>query len=233
MRNKVELFVACRADVPPNEAADRVVGAVAHLRAELPADIDVVGATRHPDDPTRELANAAAMATGSIIYDIVMALAATGDSLDRLIGVLPQVAAEFSDVIDPTRSVAVAGVERVIVEGSEPLVHLFALRRLPSITNEDFHDHWFTIHSPLGHQIPGIGAYNQFHCDTAASSAAAAAAGVELGDFDGVAETFCRDLDAFNTIMTSAEVAGEGLADQREFIDASRSTAALYQVVRP
>jgi hypothetical protein len=111
-------------------------------------------------------------------------------------------------------------------------VHLFALRRLPSVSNAEFGDHWFTIHSGLGHTIPGIGAYNQFHCQPAASARAAAAAGVALSDYDGVAETFCRDLDAFNTIMTSAEVADEGISDQREFIDASRSTAALYEILR-
>jgi hypothetical protein len=105
--------------------------------------------------------------------------------------------------MDPRQSAALAGEERVIVPATSP---------------------WCTCSRCAG-------AYNQFHCQPAAS-ARAAAAGVALSDYDGVAETFCRDLDAFNTIMTSAEVADEGISDQREFIDASRSTAALYEILR-
>jgi hypothetical protein len=232
MRDKVRLFVTRRGDVSDDQVTARVIDAVQALRRELPDDIEVAAATRHPDDPTRQLANAAAMGTAAVMFDASVSLAAEEGSLQRLIAALPQAAEQLSDVIDRDQSAALAGVERVIVPGDEPLVHLFVLRRLPSISNEEFHDHWFTIHSGLGHTIPGIGAYNQFHCDADASAQAAKTAGVGYGDYDGVAETFCADLDAFNTIMTSAEVADEGISDQREFIDASRSTAALYEIVR-
>jgi hypothetical protein len=232
MRDKVRLFIARRAGAPGDHVAARAAEALPALRKQLPDDTEVTVAVRHPGDPTRELATAAAMATGTVVFDASLALAAGQGSLGRLITGLAAAAQQFSDVMDPRQSAAMAGQERVIVPGDEPLVHLFALRRLPSVSNAEFHDHWFTIHSGLGHTIPGIGAYNQFHCDPAASARAAAAAGVALSDYDGVAETFCRDLDAFNTIMTSAEVADEGISDQREFIDASRSTAALYEIVR-
>jgi hypothetical protein len=231
MRDKVRLFVSPRSEVSADQLASCTAKAVRALRSELPADIDVNGAVRHPNDPTQALANAAAMGTAAVRFDASVSLAAEQGSLQRLIAALPSVAQQFSDVMDRDKSAAMAGEERVIVPGDEPLVHLFALRRLPSISNEEFHGHWFTIHSGLGHTIPGIGAYNQFHCDTDASEQAAKTAGVAYGDYDGVAETFCADLDAFNTIMTSAEVADEGISDQREFIDASRSTAALYQLV--
>ena len=232
MRDKVRLFVSARGDVSDEHVAARAADAVQALRSTLPNDIDVAAASRHPNDPTRELTNAAAMATAAVTFDASVSLAAEQGSLERLIAALPIVVQQFGDVIDRDQSAALAGVERVIVAGEEPLVHLFALRRLPSISNEEFHDHWFTIHSGLGHTIPGIGAYNQFHADADASAQAAKTAGVGYGDYDGVAETFCADLAAFNTIMTSAEVADEGISDQREFIDASRSTAALYEIVR-
>ncbi len=224
MREKVELFIARQDDADPAELAASLTG-----RIRLPDGAELMVAVRHPHDPTRELANAAAMATGSVIFDIVLAVAGPEGHLDRLIESFAGIATG-QDAIDTQRSAAAAGAEHVIVPGSEPLVHLFALRRLPNITNSEFHHHWITIHSELGHKIPGIGAYNQFHCDPDASARAAQAAGVTGSDFDGVAETYCHDLDAFNTIMSSAEVAGEGLSDQREFIDAGRSTAALYEI---
>lgn len=232
MRDKVRLFIALRAGASGDHVAARAAEALQAQRKQLPDDTEVTVAVRHPSDPTRELANAAAMATGTTVFDASLALAAGEGSLDQLITGLAAAAQRLSDIINPRQSAAVAGEERVIVPGDEPLVHLFALRRLPSVSNAEFHDHWFTIHSGLGHTIPGIGAYNQFHCDPAASARATAAAGVALSDYDGVAETFCRDLDAFNTIMTSAEVADEGISDQREFIDAPRSTAALYEIMR-
>jgi hypothetical protein len=224
MRDKVELFIACRDDTDPAELAASLAD-----RIRLPDGAELMVAVRHPHDPTRDLANAAAMATGSVIFDVALAVAGPEGHLDRLVESVAGIASDDA-AIDMQRSAAAAGVEHPIVPGSEPLVHLFALRRLPNITNSEFHHHWLTIHSELGHKIPGIGAYNQFHCEPDHSARAAQAAGVAGSDFDGVAETYCHDLDAFNTIMSSAEVADEGLSDQREFIDAGRSTAALYEI---
>jgi EthD domain len=229
MRDKVELFVACNDGVGATDLAGLAQELAGHTRERLPAEAELMVAVRHPQDPTRELANAAAMASGSVIFDVVLVVAGPQGQLEQLTAAVAGLATAH-DGIDAQRSAAAAGSEHVIVPGDEPLVHLFALRRLPGITTAEFHHHWLTIHSELGHKIPGIGAYNQFHCDPASSARAAQAIGVEGSDLDGVAETYCHDLEAFNTIMSSAEVAGEGLSDQREFIDAARSTAALYQI---
>jgi hypothetical protein len=232
VRDKVELLLAIRSDYDPAKIEDAAVTITDWLRKRHLDGAQIVTAVRHPQDPTRTIANAAAMATAPVIFDVVIALAGEQGQMEALIGATEGIARHYSDVIDSANSAAAAGIEHVIVEGDEPLVHLFALRRLPNISNSEFHHHWITIHSALGHTIPGIGAYNQFHTNPEQSGQAAAAARVAVSDYDGVAETYCRDLDAFNTIMSSAEVAGEGLSDQREFIDASHSTAALYQVLR-
>lgn len=231
MRDKVEVFIAGSEGVGSTDRSAIAERLSEQIRQRLPDGAQLMVAVRHPQDPTRELANAAAMATGSVTFDIVLAVAGPEGQLDRLIAALSGLANADEPAIDRQRSTAAAGTEHVIVPGDEPLVHLFALRRLPDVTTAEFHHHWLTIHSELGHKIPGIGAYNQFHCDPEGSARAAKAVGVAGDDLDGVAETYCRDLEAFHTIMSSAEMAGEGLSDQREFIDAGRSTAALYQII--
>ena len=128
MRDKVRLFIARRADAPGDHLAVRAAEALQALRKQLPDDTEVTVAVRHPGDPTRELASAAAMATGTMVFDASLALAAGQGGLGRLIIGLAAAAQQFSDVMDPRQSAAMAGEERVIVPGDEPLVHLFALR---------------------------------------------------------------------------------------------------------
>lgn len=188
-------------------------------------------AVRSADDPSSSLAAAREMVGEGRVFDGMIEVSSETHDVRPLAEALARQLDRLGDLVDRDLSAATGGVEHTIVEGTEPMVHVFALRRLPAMEQPAFHHHWISVHAEMGHRIPGIGAYRQFHVDSGDSRVAADALALGLADYDGVAETFCRDLEAFNQIMTSATVAAEGISDQREFIDQARSTAVLCDVV--
>jgi len=69
MRDKVEVFIAGSEGVGPTDLSAIAERLSEQIRQRLPDGAQLMVAGRHPQDPTRELANAAAMATGSVIFD--------------------------------------------------------------------------------------------------------------------------------------------------------------------
>ncbi|MCZ7526631.1 MAG: EthD domain-containing protein [Acidimicrobiia bacterium] len=202
----------------------------------LRSRLDVPGrlhrrAIRLPDDPFATTAHGAEVVTG---FAAMMELAVPDEAgAQPLIDAVEGCAERLEGLgarIDATASAALIGTEHVIVPGEEPVALFYALRRLPTLDPEGFRDHWLHRHAELGRAVPGLRGYRQVHADPEASKAAAAAAGVGVHDFDGVAEAYYADVEDFLGIMAKPEVTADALEDEKRFIDHSRSTGMLTRI---
>jgi uncharacterized protein (TIGR02118 family) len=105
----------------------------------------------------------------------------------------------------------------------------FCLRRLPSLSREEFQRYWRETHAPLVRrhaEALGIERYVQVHAgyDDFAAALRASRGGPE--PYDGVAELWWRDRAAFEAALTRPEAVKAGaelLADEQRFIDLARS----------
>jgi hypothetical protein len=98
-----------------------------------------------------------------------------------------------------------------------------AIRRLPSLTHEQYVEHWSTIHAELGRKVPGSQGYRQVRPAESLCRQVADAAGLGVADLDGVALAYYSDQQAFFSIMGNAEVTSSLLADEQTFIDDTAS----------
>lgn len=110
---------------------------------------------------------------------------------------------------------------------------VFCLRRLPSLSPEEFASYWRNVHGPLIRQHAealGILRYEQSH--TVPSSAGAALASVRGAPepFDGIASLWFKDLESIEPARLSAAARSAGravLEDEKRFIDLARSPVWL------
>jgi hypothetical protein len=185
---------------------------------------------RLANDPTRQVAHGDEMAAAEPPFDAVFEVGAEDADLAVIAAAVKDVAGRLGEWVDPSRSAAIAGTEHVIVPGNQPLELVFALRRLPTLTSQQFHDHWLNEHAEIARRVPGLRGYRQFHAEAAASADAAASAGLAGCDFEGTAEGFFENRDAFLQTMAQPAVTADALADERTFIDHARSVIGLYRV---
>jgi hypothetical protein len=108
---------------------------------------------------------------------------------------------------------------------------VFALARLPRLTLDEFHDYWLNRHAALGRRLIPPYTYHQLHADPAASDGLASRTGLAASRFDGVVEVHFPDLQAFVRQLQRPEVAEEALADEKNFIDHSRSIFWAYDTL--
>jgi len=111
----------------------------------------------------------------------------------------------------------------------------FCLRRLPSLTLEEFQDYWLNKHAPLvaSHaETLNIRRYIQTHTLTAAPNAAIAASRGAPEPYDGVAELWWDSIESMAAGTATPEgraAAKELLEDERKFIDHARSPLWLSE----
>ena len=106
---------------------------------------------------------------------------------------------------------------------------VFPLRRLPSLSREEFQRYWFDVHGPLVRAQAatlGIRRYVQVHTLPDAVNAAVRASRGAPEAYDGVAELWYDSLEAIGAaVATDAGRAASQLLleDERNFIDHSAS----------
>jgi len=230
LTTKVQVLLALRAGA-----------AAVELEQRLAADSDrfrglVAGAyerrlIRLADDPTRATEHGEEVGGEAVSFDAVVELGGIGVDPYALADAVEPLGGWLDDCVDADRSAAVVGTEHVVVPGDEPLHLVYALRRLPALTPEAFRDHWQGPHAEIGRSVPGSQGYRQVHGDPAASARAAKAAGVRGDDFDGVAEAYYRDVDAFLAIIQQPAIIEVALADEARFIDRARSPIGIFRAV--
>lgn len=106
---------------------------------------------------------------------------------------------------------------------------VFCCRRLRHLTRAEFQRYWRETHGPLVRRYAGtlrIRRYVQAHTLDHPANAALAQSRAAPEAFDGIAELWWDDLDAFTAASGSPEGRAASLAlyeDERHFIDHARS----------
>ena len=77
------------------------------------------------------------------------------------------------------------------------------LTRKEGITREEFVRHWFDIHGPLAHAVPGIRRYVQSHITGTLTRPDIQETGIEA---DGIAELWYDDLESFQRAAATPEM---------------------------
>lgn len=106
---------------------------------------------------------------------------------------------------------------------------LYLQRRLPGLTRAEFHEHWLDVHARFARELPSVLRYVQYATledDPVQQALAQAADGRE--PYDGLTAAWFADEDAFRAGMEHPLVE-QALADERHFVDASRSVALLVE----
>jgi uncharacterized protein (TIGR02118 family) len=99
----------------------------------------------------------------------------------------------------------------VVIDGDEgPVRMAYWITRREDLDREAFRCHWHEVHAPIVRQIPELVRYVQ-----------SSAVGEEDDGFDGVAELWWPDADAYRRDFATAEVRA-AYADERNFIDHGR-----------
>ena len=91
--------------------------------------------------------------------------------------------------------------ERVVVDGptSPSMVKgIFAASRHPGLTPQEFFEHWYGVHGPLGAKVPGLRRYVQNHAIFEAYS-------IRPMTHDGWAEMWFDDLESLQRAVASPE----------------------------
>ncbi len=105
----------------------------------------------------------------------------------------------------------------------------FCIRRLPSLSREDFFAYWHGHHAGLARknqQAMGFVKYVQLHaCDTPVNEVMRKSRGAPAG-FDGLAELWWESREAMETAFATPEGKAAGkemLEDEKNFIDLPNS----------
>jgi uncharacterized protein (TIGR02118 family) len=77
------------------------------------------------------------------------------------------------------------------------------LSRKQGITHAEFVRHWFEVHGPLAHAVPGIVRYVQSHITGTRSRPDILETDVEI---DGIAELWYADLESFERAAATPEM---------------------------
>lgn len=227
---RLQLLLARRRDQPRGLIEAKMASEGQRVRDKLPSGAIHRRAVRLLDDPTDQSVHGQTVEAGEQ-FDALFEVGGEDVSPDDLAVAVEGIGERMTDCIDPERSAAVVGTEHTIVSGQQPLVLLFGLRRLPSMTLTEFQDYWLNEHTKVAHRVPNLKGYRQLHAEPDASAAAAESSGAGIDDIDGVVQSYFASPQAFSDLMAQPEVAGEALEDEKNFIDHTRSTMALHRMV--
>lgn len=118
----------------------------------------------------------------------------------------------------------------------ESLIKLvYCLRRLPSLSREEFQAYWFDRHGPLvrsHQQALKIRRYVQTHTVTAPAGEALAETRGKIEPYDGVAELWWDSLSDLEAALGAPEGEAAGaelLEDEKKFIDLANSPLWLAE----
>ncbi len=225
MTNKVQLLLSLHDSAQRQALAERLTREGQAATRSLPA-ASCRQVVRVPGDPTESVPQDGQVTTHDPFppFDVVFELRSQSLPLNALIQPIATIGQRLEAMIDRSKCAALAGTEHVVVPGTQPLMLIMALRRLPSMSREQFHDFWQNHHADdVRRSVTGLRGYRQFHADEAATAEAAALAGLAIDDLEGTAEGYYASMEEFLEIMARPEVSADA-----GFIDHSRSGMWLY-----
>ncbi len=225
MRLEVQMFLARAFGIYPALFEERVAE-----EASLQCGASCRLAFRLSDDVLEDLAHAKAIKGAQDRWDAILSFEA--DSIDQAEVQVRALADRVRGMSDGARSTVLATRRHAIVPGEKPVILSFVLRRLPHLAPPQFYDYWLNTHADYGRRnIQPPRSYAQLHSDAEASARLTTAAGFAVRDYMGVAECTFPSIADFQAQLQRVEVARDALADERNFIDHSRSVFDLFRVV--
>ena len=148
---------------------------------------------------------------------------------ERMIEAARGLSTRLGNVIAPERSAVALGNDYSIMEGNGPVQLLVCLRRVPSLTHEEFCDFWLNELVKHTKQTPGKCAYRQVHANPELSALAASAAGVLIDDVDGVALEFYPSLPLLYSAVDWADRPNAAVIQaETKMIDFGRGAILAY-----
>ena len=239
---RIVLLLAASADAATvgrqlEEVAAKIVGAWgpgvrAHVGQARGPRPDVA-----PDPGTYEFVVENGLSNGVKLggFDVVLDLAIDGGAPQDANDVIAAAVADLGTAIDRERSAVVVGKVHVLMEGTGDTQLFYGMRRLPEVSVEEFGRYWREQHAEVGKVTPGLAGYRQLHADGPATRAAAAAAGLGISDFDGVALEWFATVDDFVSAVGSRPSHGvKAKASESNFNDIARAVptvATVHEVV--
>jgi hypothetical protein len=165
-------------------------------------------------------------------FDEVLELGVPDEAGDApLIEAAAALGPKLAGLIDPTRSAAHLGQEYVFRNRQGPLQLFRIMRRKKVLTTEQFSDHFRHVHSIYGKLVPGAPGYRQLHRQDDSTLAAAAAAGVDISDIDGIAQLIYPDLDAIKLMASDEQIREATQIDGRLFVDPTGPMGMIASVI--
>ncbi|TKA67285.1 hypothetical protein B0A55_09237 [Friedmanniomyces simplex] len=96
------------------------------------------------------------------------------------------------------------------------------IKKLPTISTEEFHQYWSTSHPTTFLSVPivqrNLSKYQQFHTDPAVS-AALRAQGLPVSEFDGGAEFWANSYEEAMAVFQDPEYERVVVPDEMRFLD--------------
>jgi len=142
--------------------------------------------------------------------------------LQEMTDLLALLAGELGDYMDKRRSTVLVGSEVAITQGIGPVHLAMALRRLPSLSHDQFMAHWFGRHASIGEAVKGVH-YRQNHVDSIKTEAISARLGLGLEALDGLVDSYFANTEDAVELLSREEVSVGAIEDEKLFIDHSRS----------
>lgn len=159
-----------------------------------------------------------------------LALETTAAHLDALSDAAQRLAA----LIEPERSMAIAGADRVFIDPPEPspVRYQYLMHRRSDFSHEEYLDRYESIHSEFGLRTPHIDGYTQLHVDLDASVELGAATGLSAPPCDSMSELHLRSVEHFVAgIVAHPDVGIEAAEDEERFVDRERSFGFTHRLV--
>jgi hypothetical protein len=200
------------------------------VRQRLPAKDCVVRASIRKAD-----AVVSESAAGVDRSDVDAAIDVTWDGTDPLdlIAAAKGLAERSGGIVDSARSVAVAGREFLVRPGGGAIQIHFCLRRLPSLTTQQFREIWAGEFAAEARKVPHVTGYRQVEVDEQWARAASEATGLGIHDVDGVAvEWFLDDAEFSNAVAETTADSGIVRVGQR-LMDMASSLSLLSETGPP
>jgi len=140
----------------------------------------------------------------------------------EMIKLVEVLAGELDEYIDKRRSTVLVGNEVAITQGIGPVHLAMALRRLPSMTHDQFMAHWFGRHAAIGEAVEGVH-YRQNHIDFVKTEELSARIGLGLEILDGLVDSYFANTEDAVELLSREEVSVGAIEDEKRFIDHGRS----------
>ena len=133
--------------------------------------------------------------------------------------------ADEPNFIDMNRVEWLVTNDHVILNGLQTpqlVKGIFQLKRKPGMSLAEFRKYWLEVHGPIVCKLPGLRRYVQCHAVDAAYSYAEPR-------WDGVAQLWVDDLNAYQRMLDSKEFKEESWPDGAKFLDQSMVSSFVAQ----